>query len=176
MLSFNHLIISAAALTLYLPHPASAATVDDTQTSAHNILNIKKRDDISVVYDVKEDVSEAGVGKALYFVRGLLESYQAMGVSHDKLHISMVMHGPTAYWMLNEEAYRIHKEDPFDFNPNEHIVQELLKLGVGVEICNSTMKAKGWTGKDLLPGVTVVHDAYTRFIDLQQRGYAYIRF
>jgi hypothetical protein len=40
MLSFNHLIISAAALTLYLPHPASAATVDDTQTSAHNILPV----------------------------------------------------------------------------------------------------------------------------------------
>jgi intracellular sulfur oxidation DsrE/DsrF family protein len=69
-----------------------------------------------------------------------------------------------------------HKNDPFDFNPNEQIVHELLEHGVSVEICNSTMKGKGWGGKDLLPGVTIVHDAYTRFIDLQHRGYAYIRF
>jgi intracellular sulfur oxidation DsrE/DsrF family protein len=47
---------------------------------------------------------------------------------------------------------------------------------VSVEICNSTMKSKGWTGNDLLPGVTIVHDAYTRLIDLQHRNYAYIRF
>lgn len=38
------------------------------------------------------------------------------------------------------------------------------------------MKGKGWTHKDLLPGVRVVHDGYTRLIDLQQRGYGYIRF
>lgn len=53
---------------------------------------------------------------------------------------------------------------------------ELLQHGVSVEICNVTMRAKGFTPEDLLPGVVIVHDAYTRLIDLQQRGYAYIRF
>jgi intracellular sulfur oxidation DsrE/DsrF family protein len=176
MLSTKHLTLFVAACAFVLAQPGHAATVESPQPREQNMLGIVKRDNISVVYDVKDDVWEAGVGRALYFVRGLIESYQAMGVSPGKLHISIVMHGPTAYWLLNEEAYRKHKEDPFDFNPNEHIVQELLKLGVSVEICNFTMKTKGWTGKDLLPGITIVHDAYTRMIDLQLRNYAYIRF
>ena len=83
---------------------------------------------------------------------------------------------PTAYWLLNDAAYQEYKHDPFDYNPNEQVVRELLAHGVSVEICYSTMKGKNWTAKDLLPGVIIVHDAYTRLIDLQQSGYAYIRF
>jgi hypothetical protein len=39
-----------------------------------------------------------------------------------------------------------------------------------------TLKGKGWTGEDVLPGVKIVVGAYPRIIDLQLRGYAYIRF
>jgi len=81
------------------------------------------------------------------------------------------MHGATAYWLLNDETYREHKQDPFDYNPNDQVVRELLNLGVSAEICYSTMKGKGWLAEDLLPGVTIVHDAYTRLIDLQQKGF-----
>lgn len=88
----------------------------------------------------------------------------------------MVLHGDAAYWLLNEQAIQQYKNDPFEFNPNEKVVQELLERGVSVEICYSTMKSKGWTADDVLPGVIIVHDAYTRLIDLQQRGYAYVRF
>jgi len=52
----------------------------------------------------------------------------------------------------------------------------LLDRGTSVEICDETIKGKGWTAGNILPGVRIVHDAYTRLIDLQQRGYAYIRF
>lgn len=140
------------------------------------VITIEKRQDIRVVYDVKDDVWDAGIGKALYYVRGLLESYKAMGVSQKELHISIVLHGPTVYWLLNEETYQIYKNDPFDFNPNQNIVQALLDHGVSVEVCNSTLKGKGWKREQLLPGVTIVRDAYTRLIDLQNRNYAYIRF
>lgn len=56
------------------------------------------------------------------------------------------------------------------------MIKELLAHGVSVELCGVTMKSMGWTEKDVLPGGKIVHDAYTRLIDLQQRGYAYIRF
>lgn len=153
---------------------ASSATRDEF--ALPRIIQIEKRQDIRVVYDVKDDVLDAGIGKALYYLRGLLESYQFMGVSPDKLHISVIMHGATVYWLLNDAAYQEYKHDPFDYNPNEQVVRELLAHGVSVEVCYSTMKGKNWTAQDLLPGVTIVHDAYTRLIDLQQSGYAYIRF
>lgn len=177
MSALNNFILLATTVTvLALPPSSHAAPVGIAQATQYPVINIQKRQNIRAVYDVKDDVQEAGIGKALYFVRGLLIAYKSMGVSPAQLHISIVMHGPTAYWLLNESAYQAHSDDPFAYNPNDHIVQDLLALGVSVEICNSTMKAKGWSGNDLLPGVTIVHDAYTRMIDLQQRKYAYIRF
>jgi intracellular sulfur oxidation DsrE/DsrF family protein len=163
-------------IVLSLPCLAAAAQPKAKQEAAYPVISIEQRQDIKVVYEAKDDDWDAGVGKALYYVRGLLESYKSMGVTPDKLHISIVLHGPTVYWLLNESAYRIREDDPFSYNPNEKIVEELLAHGVSVEACNATMKAKGWTGKDLLPGVTIVHDAYTRLIDLQMRHYAYIHF
>jgi uncharacterized protein len=173
---FRLIVLFATASIFSVLNPANAESVANIQTTQQYMINIEKHEDISVVYDVKDDDWEAGVGKALYYVRGLLESYKSMGVTSDKLRISVVMHGPTAYWLLNDAAYQKRSDDPFDYNSNEKIVRELLDHGVSVEICNSTMKGKGWTAQDLLPGVTIVHDAYTRFIDLQHRGYAYIRF
>ena len=78
--------------------------------------------------------------------------------------------------LLDEEAYQNYTLDPFSVNPNSKVVNELLNHGVSVEICYQTMHSHGWTAEDILPGVLIVHDAYTRMIDLQQRGYAYIRF
>ena len=143
---------------------------------AGKVLQVEKRADVRVSYDVRDDVQEAGIGKALYYVRGLLEAYKNQGIPPERLRVSVVLHGAAAYWVLNESSYQNFKNDPFAFNPNEQVVRELQEHGVSVEICHVTMKARGWTGADLLPGVIMVHDAYTRLIDLQQRGYAYIRF
>lgn len=153
-----------------------AGQPDPFELPQPKVVTVEKRDGVRVAYDVKDDVWDAGIGKALYYVRGLLQSYEAQGVPAKNLNVSIVIHGTPAYWLLNESAYRQYRNDPFDFNPNEKIVRDLVELGVSVEICGSTMRSKGWTGADLLPGVTVVRDAYTRLIDLQQRGYAYLRF
>ena len=166
----------ALAIAVIFCLPAAHAADDEFGLKPPLVKQIQKRSNIRVAYDVKDDVMDAGIGKALYYVRGLLESYQSMGVGPKRLHISVVLHGAAAYWLLDESAYQQHLNDPFGFNPNTQVVRELLEHGVSVEICHSTMKSKGWTAADILPGVTIVHDAYTRLIDLQQRGYAYIRF
>ena len=140
------------------------------------ILTVKNKKNIRVVYDIKDDVWEAGIGKGLYYVRGLLEAYKTQGISEKNIKVSVVLHGAPVYWLLNEDTYRLFKRDEFDFNPHDRVLQELLAHGVSVEVCNLTLRGKGWTANDLMPGVTLVHDAYTRLIDLQKQGYAYIRF
>ncbi|MEW6613367.1 MAG: DsrE family protein [Pseudomonadota bacterium] len=159
----------AASLSLPAAHAAAPA-------AQRPIIQVEKRQDIRVAYDVKDDVWEAGIGKALYYVRGLLEAYKSQGVAPEQLHVSVVLHGPAAYWVLNDAAYQRFKKDEFAYNPNDKVIGELLAHGVSVELCGVTMKAQGWRPEDVLPGVVIVHDAYTRLIDLQQRGYAYIRF
>lgn len=169
------LFILFTASTLGLA-AAPANEPDPFALNVPKIVKITKKHNIRVVYDVKDDVWDAGIGKALYYARGLLESYKALGVPQKELHISVVLHGPTAHWVLNEQTYRQFKNDEFAYNPNEHVIKALLQHGVSVEVCAVSLRGKGWSGQDLLPGVTVVHDAYTRLIDLQQQGYAYIRF
>ncbi len=170
------LLLFTASNLVLAAGPTATNEPDPFALSETKIVTITKKKNVRVVYDVKDDVWDAGIGKALYYARGLVQSYDALGVPQKERKISIVLHGPTAYWVLNEATYRQFKNDEFAFNPNEHVIQELLKLGVSVEVCNVSLRGKGWTGQDLLPGVTVVRDAYTRLIDLQQQGYAYIRF
>ncbi len=164
------------ALALGVMPGAMAQQADPFELPKPRVLTVQTKDNIRVAYDVKDDEWDAGIGKALYYVRGLLQSYEAQGVPPRNLKISIVVHGKPAYWLLNESAYQNHKNDPFAFNPNEKIVQDLVDLGVSVEICGSTMRSRGWTAADIHPAVIVVRDAYTRLIDLQQQGYGYIRF
>ena len=85
-----------------------------------------------------------------------------------------MLHGDAAAALLVDAAYQKAVDDPFTLNYNAKITQDLLNLGVSVEICHSVMRAKGWKPADVLPGVTIVHDGYTRLIKLQNDGYAYI--
>jgi intracellular sulfur oxidation DsrE/DsrF family protein len=77
--------------------------------------------------------------------------------------------------LLKDPAYRMATGKSGE-NPNKKIVDELLDAGVKLELCKSTMQSHGWTEEDVLPGVKIVVGAYPRIIDLQLRGYAYIRF
>lgn len=165
------------ALLGSLVAPASAAVRSPLSHgfSWDNVTGIQNTKNIKVVYGIKKDEWAAGVGKALYYARGLYESYQAMGVSPKNVDMHLVLHGETGYWLLKDAAYRKAKKT-LTGNPNKHVIRGLLKLGAHVEACYETLKAHGWKKDDLLPGVTIVHDAYSRIIDLQQRGYAYIPF
>jgi len=140
------------------------------------IIKVQPSKNIKVVYDIDDNTEAAGIGKGLYYVRGLIEAYKNQGISPKDVTISVVIHGASAFWLLNEEKYQNFTGNPFDVNPNAKVVKDLQEYGVSIEICHVTMKAYGWTAKDILPGVKMVFDAYTRIIDLQQHGYSYIKF
>lgn len=127
-----------------------------------------------VVYDISSGVIAAGISRGLYYARGLIEAFGKQGVTPDRLDIHLVLHGDAALFLLNDDAYQKSVKDPFAVNLNAKITQDLLNLGVSVEICHSVMRAKGWKPADVLPGVSIVHDGYTRLVKLQQDGYAYI--
>ena len=98
-----------------------------------------------------------------------------VGMLHTQRNLSgLVLHGGAAKYLLVDDAYQKAVDDLFAVNLNAKITQDLLDLGVDVEICHSVMKSKGWTADDVLPGVTIVHDGYTRLVKLQNDGYAYL--
>ncbi|MHB1215117.1 MAG: DsrE family protein [Thiobacillus sp.] len=158
-------------LGLIGPLLAADAAADPT---ARPMVKVDPQGHYKVVYDIHSGEIAAGISKGLYYVRGLIEAYGKQGVTPAQLDVHLVMHGDAARFLLIDETYRKAVGDPFAVNANAKVTQDLLDLGVSVEICHSAMRAKGWTPGDVLPGVMIVHDGYTRLITLQNDGYAYI--
>lgn len=153
---------------------SSSAGAASSQTETRQMVLVEKNARYRVVYDIHSDELAAGISKGLYYARGLFEAYRKQGVEATQVNVHLVLHGDAAVMLLKDETYQIAINDAFAVNPNAKIVQDLLDLGVSVEICHSAMKSKGWKFQDVLPGVTIVHDGYTRLIKLQNDGYAYI--
>ena len=161
------------ACALGLAEPAMAQTLEPA-LSARTLLNVDPHAHYKAVYDIHSADTAAGISKGLFYARGLIEAYRKQGVTPQQLDIHLILHGDAAQYLLVDTAYRDVVDDPFAVNLNAKITRDLLNLGVSVEICHSVMKSKGWTADDVLPGVTIVHDGYTRLIKLENDGYAYI--
>jgi intracellular sulfur oxidation DsrE/DsrF family protein len=131
--------------------------------------------DIAVVCRIDQDEWKNNIGVGLEGVRRLVEGYKAAGIPVREVHVSAVVHDDATYWMLKDGPYQtLTKKD--QKNPNQTLVQQLIDLGVSVEVCGRSMAEHGWTAEDILPGVKIVADAYPRIADLQLQGYAYLRF
>lgn len=161
--------IPLCMLVLAGPPVAGAASAD-----LRPMVKVDPAAHYKVVYDVHSGDVAAGVSKGLFYARGLIEAYGKQGVRPDQLDVHLVLHGEAAKFLLIDDTYQKAVNDPFAVNTSANITQDLLNLGVHVEICHSVMKSKGWTPADVLPGVTIVHDGYTRLIKLQNDGYAYL--
>jgi intracellular sulfur oxidation DsrE/DsrF family protein len=163
----------AAVCAFGLAVPSLAQELEPS-LSTQTMVKVDPHAHYKVVYDIHSADVAAGISKGLFYARGLIEAYRKQGVEPKQLDIHLVMHGEAAQFLLIDSTYRDVVDDPFAVNLNAKIVQDLLNLGVSVEICHSVMKSKGWTADDVLPGVTIVHDGYTRLVKLQNDGYAYI--
>ena len=167
-------IIHVTGCMLMLTTPAAMAQELAPSLSGRTLVNVDSHAHYKAVYDIHSAETAAGVSRGLFYARGLIEAYHKQGVTPQQLDIHLVLHGDAAQFLLIDDTYQKAVKDPFAVNLNARITQDLLNLGVGVEICHSVMRANGWTPADVLPGVTIVHDGYTRLIKLQNDGYAYI--
>jgi intracellular sulfur oxidation DsrE/DsrF family protein len=166
--SFMILLITGIAL-------GASTKRDITLGTYENPLPIEKKHDIRVVYQFKTDAWKNEIGAGLHYLQKLVDYYAQREIPENERHIHGVFQGEAAYMLLNDAAYSEATSSEAK-NPNAEAIDKLLSRGVHVEICASTMRNHGWTGEDLYPGIRVVAGAYPRVIDLQQRGFAYIRF
>jgi len=139
------------------------------------IIGIEHTGPIKVVFQISKGDTKGDVGKGLFYLRKLHEGYLAAGVDPGRLDIRAVYHGDAAEHLLTDEAWnRVRGETTG--NPNTALLTELARRGVSVELCNTRRIENGWAKSDIHPDVLLVRGAYQRIIDLQLRGYAYIRF
>ena len=81
-----------------------------------------------------------------------------------------VFAGPGGDMLLSDEKYNQAKWTKTG-NPYKGLISKLVARGVQVEECAVTMKANGWTNKDLLPIAKVDGGGEVRLVELVQKGY-----
>ncbi len=165
-------LLLAASLTACASPPQRAADLPPGD-------KLQTRQGVRVVYGVGADKAREGVGEGLFFVNRLLDNYDREGIPTAERQVVVVLYNEAAYWLLNPEAWTKYtgprKLDAAQ-NPNLALLSSLQQRGVRVEVCGTTLKKKGWTPADLVPGIHVVPGAYARIIDLQLQGFAHIAF
>ena len=97
-----------------------------------------------------------------------LNMHAQAGVPRDRIDAAIVVHGPAAWELLDDDAYRARNGVA---NPNTEVMRELLDAGVQIVLCGQTAKSRGVDTSLLTKGVDVGLSAMTAFIVLQEEGF-----
>ncbi len=95
------------------------------------------------------------------------------GVPAAKLHVVMVIHGPAAQYVVNDETYR----KKFNMaNPNSALFTALKEGGVKVFVCGQSVIKRDIDPKTIVPEVDVALSAITTLTTYQLKGYALLKY
>lgn len=95
------------------------------------------------------------------------------GVPANKLHVVMVIHGPAAPFVVNNEEYR--KKFNSD-NPNIPLFKELTDAGVKIFVCGQSLNKRNIAKESVTPEVKPALSAITTLTTYQLKGYALLRY
>lgn len=100
--------------------------------------------------------------------RDATASAQAAGSK--EVSMVFVFDGPSLPLMLNDAAFD-RVMGTHGGNPWKSLIADLQKGGASVECCGNRMQELGVGNADLLPGVKVDSDGWSRVLELQSKGY-----
>lgn len=152
---------------------SKGAKVDD---SGHLRVPLQVTKGVKAVYQVSDDKLKDGQAKALVYAKKLMDVYNENGIPDSEVDLHLVFHGDATNALVNDATRERLKAEGGSGNPNLELIAELLKRGVHVELCESSMEQREVASKDLVEGIATVIGAFPRLIELQTLGYAYIKF
>lgn len=128
-------------------------------------------DEARVVFNLDHAVFAGDEPVGLDFLRIMMERFKADGT---KWEIVAIFHGEAGYTLLDDATYnRVRNWQ--GGNPYKDQILALMNEGVSFEECGETMKIKGWSNGDLIPGAKVNTGANFRLIELVKAGYVAIQ-
>ncbi len=95
------------------------------------------------------------------------------GVKPEQVKLALVVHGEASKDMLSNAAYKARLGVE---NPNAPLLAALQSKGVRIIVCGQTAAHRGFSRKDLAPGVEISLSAMTALVVLQSEGYGLIAF
>ncbi|WP_455206726.1 DsrE family protein [Kaarinaea lacus] len=150
-----------ASSGLFLAGKSKSTQAAETASDANQELRFPGDPaDNKVVYQFNQ--ADETYHKAILFsVGAMLRKYG------DNIHIVVVGIGPGIHVLAKKPKRPVSNE------VRERIAS-LLQYGVEFHACGNTMKALGWTEKDILESAKIVEVGAADLMELQQQGYAYI--
>jgi intracellular sulfur oxidation DsrE/DsrF family protein len=138
------------------PAPAVKADIEPQVSAWKTVVYANRRPTADMVFYGLADWRDA------------TEAAKAAGAK--EISLIFVFDGPTLPVTLGDAAYdRVMGTKAG--NPWKSLVADLQKAGGAVEACGTRMKELGVGNADLLPGVKVDADGWTRVVDLHGKGY-----
>jgi len=95
------------------------------------------------------------------------------GVTANKLHVVMVIHGPAAQFVVNNEEYR--KKFNTD-NPNIPLFKELTDAGVKIFVCGQSLNKRNIAKETVTREVKPSLSAITTLTTYQLKGYSVLKY
>lgn len=130
--------------------------------------------DYKVVVEVSSDNSKPEMVHEFFEKAAVvLNIYALGGVPANKLHVVMVVHGPAAQYIVNNEAY----QKKFGVNnPNLPLFTALQEAGVKMFVCGQSVIKKNIDPKTIAPEMKVALSAITMLATYQLKGYSVLKY
>jgi len=139
-----------------------------------SVENPDPRMDYKVVVEVSSDNSKPeNVHEFFEKVGAVVNMHALGGVSAKNLHVVMVIHGPAAQYVVNNEEYqkKFHSD-----NPNIPLFKELEAAGVKIFVCGQSLNKRQVAPASVTPEVKPALSAITTLTTYQLKGYAFLKY
>lgn len=168
---FSGLLFGVSAQTKVNPVIKKFGTVTEVPFSVENPdpkLNYK------VVVEVSSDNPKPENVHEFFEKVGAVVNLHALGgISPKNLHVVMVIHGPAAQYVVNNEEYqkKFHTD-----NPNIPLFKELEAAGVKIFVCGQSLNKRQVSPASVTPEVKPALSAITTLTTYQLKGYAFLKY
>jgi intracellular sulfur oxidation DsrE/DsrF family protein len=173
----NSFLAALMAATAVVAQPASAPLAVPHFGAPAAVADAHERPDPARDYKVVFDLAAAPASPArtqggLERAARLVNMLAQAGVSPERRHIVVVLHGGATETVLNDEAYGRRHEGAR--NTDAPLIAELQNAGVQVHVCGQALAGAHIAPADLLPGVQTDLAALITVTHLQLDGYALV--
>ncbi len=168
---FSVLTIGANAQAKVNPVIKKFATVTEVPFS---VENPDTKLDYKIVVEVSSDNPKPESVHEFFEKVGAVVNLHALGgVPANKLHVVMVIHGPAAQYILNNEEYK--KKFNTD-NPNIPLFKELTDAGVKIFVCGQSLNKRNIAKEAVATDVKPALSAITTLTTYQLKGYSFLKY
>lgn len=144
----------------------------------YEIPEATERPDGSLEYKILVDLTSPSednkqVSRFVDNIARMMNLHGLAGVTKDRLHVKVIIHGGGIFSLLNHENYQKRFEVE---NPNLAVFEALKEAGADIMVCGQSLIARNLKPADLWPGVRVAHSALTTITTYVPQGYILLKF